>query len=153
MQSDAVLSWQAHEYDFREKESSWYWAVAIVAVGSAVAAFILSDYLFAIIAVIAGFTVMLVGSKKPKRHTYQITTRGLLIGKRLIPFQQMVRFAIHDEEPRALMIETNTFAGTISVPLADADYRVIQMELKNRDIEEVDSLHSLIDHVARGIGL
>lgn len=152
MQSSVIVSWQARERDLEEKAPSWYWAVGIVAAGVALAALIVGDYLFSLIAVIGGFTVMLVGSTKPKRHTYQVTERGLMIGKRLIPYRAMMRFAIH-EDPRTLAIETDTISGIISVPLGDVDHRTIEMEFKNKNVEEVDSLHSFVDHVARGMGL
>jgi hypothetical protein len=152
MQARVIVSWQAQEFEFQEKERSWYWAVAIIATGVAVSAFILANYLFSLIAVIAGFTVMLVGSKKPRERKYQVTERGFFIGTRLIPYRNIRRFAIH-EEPRELVLETNTISGTVSVPLGDVDYRAIQMEFRNQDIEEVDTLRSFADHVARGMGI
>ena len=153
MQSRVIVSWQAREFDFREKERSWYWAIAIVAVGVTVSAFILGNYLFGLIAILAGFTVMLVGSKKPRERTYQVTERGLMVGRRLLPYAEIRRFAIHDEEPKELVVETGSLAGTAVIPLGEADYRAIQMEFRNRNIEEVETLRSFADHVARGIGL
>lgn len=154
METRVILSWQAKEYDFIPKSPSWYWAVGIVAAGLAAAAFIVGDYLFGIIAIIGGFTVMLVGSAKPKRHTYRLTERGLMIGTRLVAYDEMQKFAVHlEDDPPTLEIETHTLAGTVSAPLGDADYRALQMELKNQNIEEVESLDSFVNKVARGIGL
>ncbi|MBI3573577.1 hypothetical protein HY090_00825, partial [Candidatus Kaiserbacteria bacterium] len=94
MESRVIVSWQAKEYDFTPKERSWYWAVGIIAAGAAIAAGIVGDYLFSVIAVLAGFSVMLLGSKRPKRHTYSLTERGFMIGEKLIPYRDMERFAI-----------------------------------------------------------
>ena len=154
METRTLITWQAKEYDFVPKARSWYWAVGIIAGGIAAASFILSNYLLVLIAILAGFTIMLVGSAKPKRHTYRLTEKGFMIGPRLISFRDMRRFAVHeDDDGGELLIETNTISGTISVPLGDADYRLIEMELKNQNIEEVESLHSFADHLARGIGI
>ena len=97
---------------------------------------------------------MLLGSAKPKRHTYRLTDHGFMIGRNLIPFSKIDRFAIHEgEDENELYLETRTLSGTLSAPLGQTDYRPIQMELKNHNIEEVESLRSISDHLAKGIGL
>jgi hypothetical protein len=148
-----ILSWQAKEYDFQPKAGSWYWAVGIVAVGVAAASVILTNYLFALIALLGGFTVMLMGSKRPKRHTYRLTDHGFKIGERLVPYKSIARFAIHEDEPMTLALETETLLGTVTAPLGGVDWRTVEMELKNRNVEEVESLHTFVDHVTRGLGL
>ena len=153
MEHPTLISWQTHEYDFRPKEREWFFVVAIVSAGVAVAAFILSDYLFSLIAILGGLTIMLVGARKPSRHKYSLTNRGFMIGEHLIPYSQMLRFSIKEEEPQKLNVETKGFAGTLSAPLAHADYRLIRTELKNRNIEEVEVLDSFIDAVAHRMGL
>lgn len=153
MEERVYVSWQAKEYDFQPKERPWYWAVGIIAGAVAIAAFILGDYLFSLIAILGGFTVMLLGSKKPRRHTYRLTERGFKIGERLIPYKSMVRFAIREDEPRELVIESTTLLGTFVVPLGDTDHRAIVMELKNNNVEEVESLGTFVDRVASGMGL
>ncbi|TAK58465.1 hypothetical protein EPO14_03930 [Patescibacteria group bacterium] len=153
MENKVLVSWQAREYEFRPKERQWYWTVGIVAVGVAIASFILSDYLFSLIALIGGFTVILIGSRKPPRHKYSLTERGFLVGAHLIPYDHIKRFSIHEDEPRRLSIETKRLTGTISAPLGDTDHRLIRTELKNRNIEEVEALDSFIDGLSRGMGL
>ncbi len=153
MENPVIISWQAREFDFRPKESQWFWIVLIVAVGIAASAFIFADYLFSVIAILGGFTVMLVGARKPPRHKYSLTERGFMIGTHLIPYAQMTRFSIIENEPRKLSIDTKSFTGIVSAPLVDADYRIIRTELKNRNIEEVEHLDSFIDGIAHRIGL
>jgi hypothetical protein len=153
MQHRAIVSWQAKEYDFSPKANSWYWAVGVVAGGVAIAAIILADYLFAVIAVLGGFSVMLLGSNPPKRHTYRLTERGFMVGERLVPYRDIVAFAIHEGDEPSLNIETTTLMGVISAPLGGADRRVIEMELKNQNVEEVESIHSFVNALANRIGL
>ncbi len=153
MENQVLVSWQAREYEFRPKERQWYWTIGIVAIGAAVAAFILRDYLFSLIAIIGGFAVMLIGSKKPSKHNYSLSEKGLSIGTHLIPYSLMTRFSIREDEPRKLSVETKRLTGTVSAPLGDADYRQIRTELKNRNIEEVEVLDSFIDQVVGGMGL
>ncbi|TAJ13994.1 hypothetical protein EPO56_02640 [Patescibacteria group bacterium] len=153
MEDTVVVSWYAVDNGFKEKDRPWFWAVGLVGVGVAVAAFILQNYLFSLIAVLSSFTVMIVGAQKPPRHKYSFTERGFLIGQHLMPYSQMDNFSIHEDEPRKLSIGTKTLTGVVTVPLADVDHRIIRTELKNRNIEEVDKLDSFIAGIARRVGL
>jgi hypothetical protein len=148
-----VLRWQAHEREHTEKERAWYWAIGIAATGLSIAAIILQNYLFAVICVIAGFTIMLVGSSRPVKHTYSITETGFMIGKDLIPFEKITRFAISSEEPRHLTIESKTLIGVVKAPIEGVDFRAIRMEFKNQNIPEEDRLDALVDRVAKTIGI
>ena len=148
-----IVRWQAHEYEHKPKVRQWYWSVGIVALGAAIAAFLLQDYLFGVIAIIGGFTVMLVGSARPVRHTYTLTESGFMVGKDLIPYGKISRFAISEEEPRHLTIETMTLVGVIKAPLENVDYRAIRTELKNNNIDEEDKLDQFVEGFARRIGL
>lgn len=153
MEHRTIISWQAKEFEFVPKANSWYWTVGILAGGAAIAAIILADYLFAVIAIIAGFTVMLLGSIPPKRHAYRLTDRGFMLGERLVPYREMIAFAIHDGEEPSLNIETKTILGIISVPLSGTDWRAVAMELKNRNVEEVEYIHSFVNAFASRMGL
>jgi len=153
MEHRVLLSWQAKEYEFKEKSRAWYWTVGIIAAGIATSAFIVGNYLFMIAAVIGGFTVMLVGSVKPKHRTYQFTEHGFMVGRKLFHYRDMLRFSIREEEPQMLTIETKHLMGIISAPIGNTDRRAIEMELKNRNVEEVESLDSFVDKVTSGIGL
>jgi hypothetical protein len=148
-----IVRWQGHEFEHRPKERQWYWSVGIVAAGAAIAAFLLQDYLFGIIAIIGGFTVMLAGSAKPTKNTYSLTESGFMVGKDLIPYAKISRFAISEDEPRHLTIEAMTLVGVVKAPLEGVDYRKIRMELKNRNIDEENHLDQFVESFARRIGL
>ena len=148
-----VVRWQGHEYEHTEKERPWYWAVGLVAAGVAIASIILQNYLFAVIAIVGGFTVMLVGSARPARHTYSLTESGFMVGKDMIPFDKITRFSISEDEPRHLTIESKTLVGIVRAPLEGVDFREIRAELKNHNIPEEDKLDTIVDRVVKSIGL
>lgn len=148
-----VARWQAHEYEHKPKDRQWYWSVGIIATGAAIAAVLLQDYLFGVIALIGGFAVMLVGSSRPAQHTYTITESGFMVGDDLIPYDKISRFAISEGEPRHLTIETMTLVGVIKAPLEGIDYQTVRMEMKNNNIPEENKLDQFVDGFAKRIGL
>jgi hypothetical protein len=76
-----------------------------------------------------------------------------MVGKDLIPFDKITRFSISEDEPRHLTVESKTLIGVVRAPLAGVDFREIRMELKNHNIPEEDKLDTIVDRVARSIGL
>ena len=146
------IRWQAHESKKVAKTSNWYWVVGIVAVGVAVAAIILGDWLFGIIAIIGGFAVMVAGSLPPAHVTYGVSAKGIHRGREVIPYANIARFAV-DEDRGMLVIETSGLIGTTSIPLKDVDFRAIKTELKNHNVDEADEIHALNDKIAEMLGI
>jgi hypothetical protein len=153
MDDQLIMKWQAREGEYRPKGNSWYIGVGIVAIGLAVAAVIIQNYLFALISVLGGFAVMVVGSRRPARKTYALYERHIAVGTDIIPYEKVSRFAIREDDPRELVLELKNLIGVAAVPLGNADHRRIRMELKNRDIEEVEKLDVFVGKVANWIGL
>lgn len=148
-----LVRWEAIDLGPGRKDPSWYWAVGIIAAGVAVAAVIIGNYLLAVIAVVGGFAIMLAGSIPSIRQKYALSERGIYIGSIQIPYENVKKFRIIETEPRVLMLETASIVGTASLPLGDADWRTIRMELKNRNIDEDDELDSFSEKIARAIGI
>lgn len=153
MEDKEILSWRGQEKEFRPKQPPWYWAVGIASVGIAISAISIGNYLFAGVAILGGFAMMVVGSGRPTRHVYKMTNHGIIVGPTLIPYEKISRFAVRESDPYILTIETSTLSGTLGIPLSGVDWRTVRTELKNRNIEESPALGSFIENFERAIGL
>lgn len=150
---EKTLSWQASDSGATKKTSAWYWSVGILGGGVAVASFIAGNVLFGLFAVLGSFAIMLAGSRPATKRIYEISDKGFRIGPDIIPFKNISRFAIREEEPRKVVLETTGLIGTVSVLLAETDFRTVRSELKNRNVEEVDSLDSLTEKIVEVVGM
>ena len=92
MEDRLIMKWQAREAEYKPKTDSWYIAIAIASVGLAVAAVILADYLFAVICILGGLTLMLVGSRRPARQTYSLYEHHVGVGHDKISYEKIKRF-------------------------------------------------------------
>lgn len=135
------------------KDSSWYWTIGIVAGGVAVAAFIIGNFLLGVLAILGAFVIMLAGSQPEKERRYAITEKGVHLDNVVVPFQNIKRFSIQEEEPRKLCIETAGLMGVVSIPLMDTDYRNIRSQLKNHNIDEEDELGSFTEKITDMLGV
>lgn len=133
-----VFTWETQEYAYRRKTKDWYWALAIITISFATAAYILDNHLFAILIIVAGFTLALYGSKPPEELSCAITTVGVRMNTTLYSYSTLKYFWINELSiPPTLLLESkSTFAPlrTIRLP-GDTDIEPLRSFL-NTHIEE-----------------
>ncbi len=105
-----TVEWQTLEYDHTEKHSDWFWLVGLVALLGIIISIVTLNFLFAIVIVIAGFTVMMYGSRPPAVIKVALTRRGVQVKNQLYPYSDISAFAIRDdEEPYKLILHIDRF--------------------------------------------
>lgn len=149
-----VVTWRGVESEFVPKSPSWYWTIGILSVGSAIAAFIASNFLFGIILLLSGFTVALLGSRHPAMHSFALTDRGVRVNDQTFAYENIIHFAIDEHEPKKLLFELKEgVLKVITIPLDGVDHRTVRTEFKNRNIEEVPHLNTVAARLADWLGL
>ncbi len=147
------MKWQGREAQYRPKTNSWYLSVAIGAVGLSIASIVVTNYLFAVISILGGLTLMIVGSRRPSRQTYSLYEHHVAVGHEKIPYEKISRFSIREEDPKELTLEIKSLIGIRTIPLSTTDHRRVRTILKNRDIEEVEALDTFVGKAADWMGL
>ena len=145
------IRWLAPEYEFHEKTPEWYWALGIIAAALVLAAVVLHNFLFAVFAVLAGFSVGLYGTRRPRMITHEINSGGVSLGNRNFNYENIDHFWINYNPPtkKELILESKkTFSTHTIILLGDADpepiRRYLLQYLKEKKIEE-----SLVAVIAR----
>jgi len=149
---DKKLSWRAREH-IERKSGNWYWAVGILSAGGAVASIVAHNPLLAFLLVAGGFTVMLAGSRPSTERRYTIDEVGIHIDAHIVSWNKIRHFALTEDSSPNLTIETETLLGVVAMPLSGVDFRDVRMELKNRNVEEVDSLETFVGSITKALGL
>jgi hypothetical protein len=132
------IRWGGHEYSYSEKSVDWYWAVGIVALSGAVAAILLGNFLFGILILIGAFTLSLFAARKPNTVTFEINRRGILIDKKLFPYNTLDSFWIHEDTHHATLLVRSQKAmmPLIMIPLSEpVDAEIVHLSL-SRFLEE-----------------
>ena len=132
MQSD--ITWTAHEHAHTEKGSDWFWALGIIAVSSAVVALLFRNVLFALLILVGTFTLALLSAHPPRKRTFRLTPRGLLIDTALYPYQLLVAFWIEGRETEhpTLIVDAQRFLTPhLVIPLEGVDAEAVHAYLSN----------------------
>ena len=147
------IRWNAAEYEFHEKTPEWYWALGIITAAMVLAAVVLHNFLFAVFAVLAGFSVGLYGARRPRMIIHEINSGGVSFGNRNLNYEDIGHFWINYNPPikKELILESKkTFSTHTVILLGDADpeqiRRYLLQYLKEKKIEE-----SLVAVIARAL--
>ncbi|OHA85945.1 MAG: hypothetical protein A2591_00030 [Candidatus Yonathbacteria bacterium RIFOXYD1_FULL_52_36] len=117
---DVLIEWKTPAYEYRPKTADWYWALCIIAISGAIAAFFFENYLFSALILIGAFTLALYGSKQPPIVTVAIRERGINIDHTLYPFLSLKSFWVTDgPQPKLMLISRQTLVPYIITPLCD----------------------------------
>ena len=95
---DLPIRWQAYEYEEKDRSGDWYWALGIIAVAAAVASIFFENVLFALLILIAAFTLALFAARKPDLINFAIERRGIRIDHTLYPFSTLEAFWINHSD-------------------------------------------------------
>jgi hypothetical protein len=106
---EPVFQWTAYEHEHREKGPDWYWVLGIIAVGGALMAIILGNFLFAILILVAAFSLALHAAKPPELTEFEVNEKGIVVHRTFYPYTTLASFWIDDEySPRDTLIVKST---------------------------------------------
>ncbi len=153
MDSDKKLEWTALEYEKKERDNDWFWALGVIVVAGSITSFIYSNYFFSLLLIIGGILLGAFAIKKPDLVFYELNEKGLKIRNRLFPYENIKSFWVkRDEEKPVLFIKSERlFLPVISMPIEQnlaqkiRDFmlsgNVLEEEMKEHPSEKImDSL-------------
>ena len=95
MRNELEVSWEAPEYEYREKDVSWYWKTIIVATIMIALAVWQKNILFVIFLVVAEIMVIVFGNRPPEIATFHIGEKGFRINDTVFyPYTHLESFSI-----------------------------------------------------------
>jgi len=142
------LSWETIEYLHKEKTSDWYWIVGIITISIALISIILNNVIFAILIIVASFTLSLFASKKPEMITVVIDDIGITTGNMRYPYKDLESFWVEtrDSYPRVLVKSKKILMPFISLLIEDLDPDTIR-DLLSKHLPEEEHSEPLLEKI------
>ena len=156
MPRSVILEWEGREHDYNPKSADWYWVLGIIATALAIALVLFSNYLLAVLVVVAAAALALHAAKHPSLHRFRLVEQGLYVGDELHPFGRMLSFSvledIEGEFPPILSIKNESwFSPHLLVPLAGVDADAVYAYFLQH-VDENEHHHTFTDLVAAWLG-
>jgi len=155
MKKSQPLHWQAYEYEPREQSGDWFWAVGIVTVGVAVTAIIFNNTLFAIVIILAGFSLSLYAARPPQIIDVVIDDIGVRIDKAFYPYLTLESFWVENQHgfPRILIKSQKLIMPYIVVPLDEEEHEPeLVAKTLLRHLPEVFHSESVFEKILERLG-
>jgi len=140
------LQWSALEYEERERNPDWFWALGIIVVTGALTAIIYGNYFFAFFILLSGALLGFFAKKKPDVVTYELNRRGLKIRTRLYPYENIKSFWVQmahegtpehaDLRPTLFIKSERFFMPILSVPIENNLAQDIHSIMTAQDVPE-----------------
>ena len=129
---DSMVTWDTWEFPPNDRSRGWDIISALIAGGLIVYAVATKNYLFAILVLLMGVTVLINSLRRPKRIVVHVTTIGVVVGQEFYPFKDMKDFSIvyNPPEVKILYIDfNNILRPLIAIPIEDANPNDIRENL------------------------
>ena len=157
-----VLKWQALEYEERERNSDWFWALGIIAITSALTAIIYGNYFFAFFILLSGALLWFFANRPPEIITYELTSKGLKIRDRIYLYENIKAFWVqvaHEGNPDHAGLKPTFFVKTerffmpmLSFPIENNLAREIHDIMTSQNIPEEEMREHASEKVMEFLG-
>jgi len=133
-----TIYWSGYEHQHEERSSDWFWALGVIATSAAVTSILFGNVLFAILIVIAAFTLGILATKEPEIVEFLITDKGLYVGDSFYAYADIRAFWIEEgKEENTLLVDTlKTFAPHLVIPINEVSPEHVREMLSAFAVEE-----------------
>jgi hypothetical protein len=139
MPQGVPLRWSTYEHEHIERGGDWFWALGIVAISVALTSILFGNVLFAILIVVAAFTVGIIARTPPELMEFELSDRGIRAGDTLHRYDEIISFWVEDgdgREPLLLVDTTKFMSPNLIIPIEGVDPTLVRAFLQER-VEEV----------------
>lgn len=146
------IKWLAPEFEYYNKDVSWYWLVIIIASLIVVFSIWSENFLFALFAVMAALLIMNWGHRQPRKIEFILNTHGLAIDQKknysYQSFQGFAEQAVNNEWTEIIFKGKNKLSPYLKI-LIDNRRAPEAKNLINRFLPEIEYEESIADHIAK----
>ena len=148
-------SWKAPEFERYEKSLQWYVIALIFLCAMAGYGIYINSPIMSITFILIGIVGYMQTHREPQITTFLVTSRGVLVGKELYPYENIKSFWIFYEPPHTKILSLHTNGNMlpyVHIPLGDKNPLEIRDALL-KNTEEIEQEHSIIDTLERVFNL
>lgn len=153
------IEWSALEYEEKNRERSWFWALGVIVCTSSAAAFLYGNYFFGSFLILGGGMLGYLAIRKPDLVFYKLSQKGFHIGNNLYPYENIRSFWVQREAHGALELRPLLFLHTerfflpvVVAPIEDAMGDRIRDFLLDKNIAEEEMKEHISEKIMEALG-
>ena len=141
IEAQDVVVWEMPSFQQYERGTAWYVTLGVVSLFLLAYAVWTTNFLFAFLILLADIMMMLTAHQTPEPILVQIGENGIVLGGKLILFQNIQRFAIVYQPPEAKVLyleQKSVIQPHLRIELADQDPLALRAHLRQYVRENLD---------------
>ena len=147
------IKWSFPEYDEKDRNNDWFWALGVIVVASSITAIIFSNYFFAILIILSGGLITLFSIKKPDMVSYELNEKGLQIRNRIFTYDKIKSFYVQKENKPTLFIKSERLLmPIISMPIENSQTEEIRNTMLQNNVKEEEMKEHFSEKIMEYIG-
>jgi hypothetical protein len=147
------IEWSMPEYNEKERNNDWFWALGVIVIAATVTSIIFGNYFFAIFIVVSGGLLVMFAVKKPDMVSYELNEKGLKIMSRLFPYKNITSFYVQRDTPTTLFIKSERLImPIISMPIEYSMADDIRNKMLEKNIKEEEMKEHVSEKIMESIG-
>ncbi|MEI7810031.1 MAG: hypothetical protein WCI41_00525 [bacterium] len=147
------IQWSFPEYDERERNNDWFWALGVIVVASSITSIIFANYFFAILIVLSGGLIAMFSIKKPDMVSYEINAKGLQIRNRVFPYDKIKSFWVQTEgKPTLFIMSERLVMPIVSMPIEYIHADEIRKIMLEKNVKEVEMKEHFSEKIMEYVG-
>lgn len=138
-QTPRAISWEAPEHNHTEKGGDWFFAFTIIFIAIVTSAILLGNTLFALLMAVAGITLAISVTRRPRIVEFAVTVRGIRVDDEIFPYGTLESYCIEEDDPSGpqLIIKSQRrLMPFILIPLPPDNIDDVEEILRDRLPEE-----------------
>ncbi|MEK7193226.1 MAG: hypothetical protein AAB652_00350 [Patescibacteria group bacterium] len=144
------IRWEAPEFEYREKNISWYWTSIIVTTLILGAAIWQKNFLFGLFIILAEILILTWGNRKPRMVAFKINEKGLeIVEGKFYPYAEIEAFSFDESAntdwPLLAILFRQKFKTPLKVSIPKNRVKEI-LDVLRPQVHEIDPQSSLLDH-------
>lgn len=132
------IKWSMPEYELKDRNNDWFWALGIIIVASSGAAIIYANYFFAAVLIIGGALMGYFAVRQPRMVDYELNEKGFIMANtRMFPYEKIKSFFVQKSEHPLFFIRSERFfMPIIAAPIDIEHIDAIEKLMTEKGIEE-----------------
>ena len=153
MNPDETIVWSALEYEEKEHNTDWFWALGVIIVAGSITAIIFKNYFFAVLLILSGALMGFFSIKKPEMVAYELNEKGLKIKTRLYPFEEIKAFWVQKEgEPKIFIKSKRLIMPIFYMPIEPALVNKIHDKMLAKNVPEEKMNEHISEKIMESMG-
>lgn len=147
--ADEKIVWEAPEFVYHQKTSTWYWVSILLALSCLAYAIFTQNFLFMVFIVIAEILLVIWSRELPHMVEFAVQEDGIRVGEKdFYPFKELGSFSVHEHAHGSELIlrRKKSMTQFLKIPLVDGEIGKVETYLQKK-LQQKDHEDSLVDSI------